>query len=1406
MFFLKKLFGRFHPVSQETIRYCLEHAEKEKTLLDVTDINKKVFHGIFLQETASEITLKCENEFIGISKNEIAKIAISQKKTILKGAQENRKEQNDQKELIDMLKGIPTIDPPVNSNMLKSTTTDPKTIQDLQTFFKKNKWICYYDGKNLKSGSLLRVISVPKAVKYSLPQTGFYLCSIYAMKGKVPPILVMSSAVYITPGLVDFIRSQPIIQEDSKFSSPSLLDLLHHEFKNDQPYKLSAVGDAIKIAGIDISSYGHTKLSDLFVSLQSEEIELGKDETNQPVVTFHWKKTVTPNDLPDGSEVWRSFIAAFLKTCQYGQDYQLAPLTLELAANGFRYEDFGYSKMLPCLLSFPKDLITISYDSNGHPLVKVLKQDIEHIQKAKVGEINPLGAGITDGSDTWHAFLNAFSKICQYEQDYPLAALTEKLSANGFRYEDFGYSKMLSCLQSFPQNQITISYDINGHPLVRVQKQDIVFTQSGETWENNPQDNTLLSRRGIISAYYPIRGMGFIIESSSNQTWWFDDNLIRNPDLLQSLHDGVTGQDIVFDGKDTVLEGKTYPIPTGIRFLSNDLQINRSISRDLEEKNTVSTDSSNGMEQYSKFSIQQMAECSYEGIDAKSLQEGSFSSKDIEGIRYRLRMLEKTRGYVPKVLSEYYLTLAALSLKIDKSSKTTSRYLRQYFSLQAEACMLDLNMPHEVIRFYCVEALRVSDPNFKSAFRLVFLLFLSYEPSLGLSRGYKTLDDIRNLLAKMKEMDKIQDVVSDLPYYRAAIPHFFPLIMDVLKEHVSVDENALSIVDHQWKQIYPLCESIKNISGFALTQVRDRLLPISHSFSSFDQQRYNHFLEIFSALIEYSQKRFFSDREITKLQIDQASNDFLQDYKSRPTELLVEALVPALRHLQKILNEDFQQMQNLMPELSVENVLETDGYTLTPNGTIELKLSICNLNEATPPVESIELSLQGRPCQESYYPGVLWGRKEMSLIFSPSEKEIEDKAFSVNVMMSFRTRTGEKQAGPFPISIQLEKNSFETIPNPYLPYAGGNPIEATDDTMFYGRNALVQEICEQLSRPYSGQCYVLYGQKRSGKTSVMKHIQNFLPRDAFYTQVSAQAFNYDKDALLSTFAKHVLEQVDEVAFDKSIEIQNLPSLDFANSDPVLALKHISRSLKKKGLNWIISIDEFTYIYSNARESAEAFMHAWKALLQDHVFNALIIGQDTMPQFKQAFPNDFCVSHDRRLTFLSEEDSILLAWEPIAKEDGESRYRGNSLAKIYQKTAGSPFFLQKFCSETVKYLNKKGSPYITEADIDNISDNLVHGRVDSSLHKEDFDALVVAGDSKLSPVPVETLWKVLTVIALHSIKKGWCSFSDLESVPDFMEAINDLKNRDTIQVDNDEVCIRVELFADWLRINNKGIIE
>src|SRR5262249_39646505 len=96
---------------------------------------------------------------------------------------------------------------------------------------------------------------------------------------------------------------------------------------------------------------------------------------------------------------------------------------------------------------------------------------------------------------------------------------------------------------------------------------------------------------------------------------------------------------------------------------------------------------------------------------------------------------------------------------------------------------------------------------------------------------------------------------------------------------------------------------------------------------------------------------------------------------------------------------------------------------------------------------------------------------------------------------------------------------------------------------------------------------------------------------------------------------------------------------------------------------VVTIDEFSYLYGQIVHGTvpEVFMKTWKALMERQVFSAVLVGQDVMPKFKQRFPNEFGVTQDERLTYLSEPNTRRLIEDPIriAGPDGESRFRGRA---------------------------------------------------------------------------------------------------------------------------------------------------
>lgn len=121
------------------------------------------------------------------------------------------------------------------------------------------------------------------------------------------------------------------------------------------------------------------------------------------------------------------------------------------------------------------------------------------------------------------------------------------------------------------------------------------------------------------------------------------------------------------------------------------------------------------------------------------------------------------------------------------------------------------------------------------------------------------------------------------------------------------------------------------------------------------------------------------------------------------------------------------------------------------------------------------------------------------------------------------------------------------------------------------------------------------------------------------------------------------------------------------------------------------------------------MKFWKSFVEGerHHFSTVLIGQDITPRFIEQFKNEFGVIKQKRISYLKDEDTYKLIEEPILLSDKkESRYRSLAMNRIFDLTGGSPFYIQIFCDRLVNYMNRRKAMYITEADVENIKEELI----------------------------------------------------------------------------------------------------
>lgn len=406
------------------------------------------------------------------------------------------------------------------------------------------------------------------------------------------------------------------------------------------------------------------------------------------------------------------------------------------------------------------------------------------------------------------------------------------------------------------------------------------------------------------------------------------------------------------------------------------------------------------------------------------------------------------------------------------------------------------------------------------------------------------------------------------------------------------------------------------------------------------------------------------------------------------------------------------------------------------------------------------------------------------------------------------------------------EEEFEEIENPYAAYAEGGIVG--DPEMFYGREELIENVARAIreSRTQS-KCVVIFGQKRAGKSSILHHLKTKLQASDDLLildlgNIGSLLNEHSSTPLLYQILWSILEKLgcaveDRIPQGHSPLDLHLPADRefYEHPSPLGFFKTVFEQYRRSAAkleDWrrfrlVVLIDEFSYIYTQivGGRIPETFMKNWKALLQENYFSAVLVGQDVMPKFKQRFPNEFGTSQDERVSYLKREDAIKLIDEPIrlGGRQGESRYREKAIERILNLTAGSPFYIQILCNRLVEYMNRRRARLVTEADVEQVKNELIRGV--NALGIDKFENLVNSGDTSDDAIDDRDILQVLTAIAVNS-QTGLCSRNSIacETRTPINVILEDLVKRDVIECQRGQYySIRVGLFRDWLIAHRGG---
>ena len=823
----------------------------------------------------------------------------------------------------------------------------------------------------------------------------------------------------------------------------------------------------------------------------------------------------------------------------------------------------------------------------------------------------------------------------------------------------------------------------------------------------------------------------------------------------------------------------------------------------------------------SPFAKSLLDTCEFRGVDERSRARGFYDKKDFSDVE---NLLNRVRGRRPRERADYSLTLAALSLAAPDAAGDlrTHDLLRRYFTFMGEAAIYD-GLHRDVARCYLAEAIcYATEDTVETPLSFLVATYLRSVPSATeLSSEIR----IHNILPQF-ETDKKgwEKFAGDFCYYSYLSVVATKRLDGDLKKNKSLPnilhppaelERSRNKEAARLRKEYAQLRALQS-SVFGAGTLQDfvtTLITLADCTRfELDRQRLKTLSSLCSEAAAYWQEQDFLEKESKDARLASGLATFLKEVQDSPTKLSSEVLHPFARRLADETKTLFQEFQrSAKPELSLKNVLGEDYCILGDDGVLPISLQLMS-KAGSAPVEGIEVAVVEEGGLQikvpAHSPEVLRGGqvREVRFLVMPSPGQVSDKAFTLRATVRYRSRTGDIGESPeqkIPIRLGTAE-TFSPIVNLYQAYSGGTVVD--DPEMFFGRKQLLDRIAEQVVSGPVGQCFVLYGQKRSGKSSVLRQVERRINLPCLTIPITLGEMDV-KDAE-SSFVRLCIDKLhDRMSIDLGIEpsqwIQPSKIVDRPLDAFKEAIRRTQSTLTAGGLSSpriVLLVDEFTYLYEYIKEGIipATFMRHWKALLQVQCFSAVVVGQDSMPKFKQAFANEFGVTHDERITYLSREESDALCECPILFE-GKSRYRGKALDRLFELTAGSPFYLQIICDRLVRHLNRQKAVFVTEADIDIVARELAFG--EEALPIERFDPLITAAGESVAEASRETYLRLLNSVAHASRQSGFARVGDLTTVENAGRLLQDLSDREVVSLDGvGRVRIRVQLFAEWLRAN------
>ena len=355
------------------------------------------------------------------------------------------------------------------------------------------------------------------------------------------------------------------------------------------------------------------------------------------------------------------------------------------------------------------------------------------------------------------------------------------------------------------------------------------------------------------------------------------------------------------------------------------------------------------------------------------------------------------------------------------------------------------------------------------------------------------------------------------------------------------------------------------------------------------------------------------------------------------------------------------------------------------------------------------------------------------------------------------------------------------------PYIAGAPVVET--SMFFGREDIFGWIERSLTGKFVNHILVLHGQRRVGKTSVLKQIPRHLPKHYVQVFFDLQGrTNTTLDRFLWWMASEISRTLKK---ECNLDLPKIERSAFA--DPEAFINDFLPSLRAligdKVL--LLTFDEFdTLDRPDIQDSlARPLISYLRRLMELEGLNFIFsIGSsgNKLENMQASYTDFFKSALYRKVSFLTKDDCVRLITKPV---EGTITYEPTAVEKISHFTSGHPYFTQLMCHELFSRCQKTGSRTITAGDVDSILEDVIErGTVNLKFvwdEASDLEKWILAA---LAQEEGATLKRVHQILKVQGLRSGEAELNS---------AILHLRDKDVLDAENGFV---IQLLKLWLQTN------